>query len=98
MRRGAKRYSLVEPARGLDIGQHQRGSAIGHQRTVGALERTGNKGILLADVAAELETQILAHLRVGIANTVLVVLGGDHRQRVGLVTPALEIATRDLAE
>ena len=42
--------------------------------------------------------EILAHLRIGIVDAVLVVLGGDHRQRVRLVAIALEIGLRDLAE
>ena len=98
MRGRAERDRLVELQRGLDVGQHQRRRAVGHQRAVGALERTGDERILLADVAAELEAQILAQLRVRIADAVLVVLRRDHGERVGLVAPALEIEPGDLAE
>ena len=62
------------------------------------LSGPATNGILLADVAAELEAEILAQLRVGIADAVLVVLRRDHGQRVGLVAPALEIEPGDLAE
>ena len=40
MLRGAEHDRLVEPQRGLDIGQHQRRRAVRHQRAIGALERT----------------------------------------------------------
>ena len=98
MRGRAERDRLVEPQRGLDVGQHERSGAVGDQRAVGALERAGDERIFLADVAAELEAQILAQLRVRIADAVLVVLGRDHGERVGLVAPALEIEPGDLAE
>ena len=48
MRGRAERDRLAQPQRGLDVGQHQRGRAVGHQRAVGALERTGDERILLA--------------------------------------------------
>src|SRR6266545_532878 len=56
------------------------------------------RGVFLALGAAELEAKILAHLRIGVGDAVLVVLGRDHRQRVRLVAIFLEIALRDLAE
>jgi hypothetical protein len=59
---------------------------------------SGPERILLADVAAELVAEILAKLRVRIADAVLVVLRRDHRQRVGLVAPALEVESGDFAE
>src|SRR5712691_6926560 len=83
---------------GFRIGQHQRRRAIRHQRAIGALQRSGHKRILLAFGTAELIAEILAQLRVGIGDAVLMVLGGDHRQRVGLVAVFLEIGLRDLAE
>ena len=69
---------LAHGERGLDVGEHQRGGAVGHQRAVGALERTRHERVLLALGAAELEAEILAHLRIGIGDAVLVVLGRDH--------------------
>jgi len=43
----------------------------------GALQGAGDKRILLAFGAAELVAKILAHLRIGIGDAVLVVLGRD---------------------
>ena len=51
---GAERHRLAQPQRGLDVGQHQRGGAVGHERAVGALQRTGDARVLLAFGAAEL--------------------------------------------
>ena len=62
------------------------------------LSGPGDERILVAGVAAEVIAEVLAHLRVGIADAVLVVLGRDQGQRVGLVAPALEIERGDLAE
>src|SRR6202034_4652832 len=67
-------------------------------RAIGALERTGDARVLVALGAAEIVAEIFSDLRIGIADAVLVVLGGDARQRVGLVAPALEIEAGDLAE
>ncbi len=61
-------------------------------------KRAGDEGILLAFGAAELVAQVLAHLRVRIADAVLVVLRRNHGQRVGLVAVFLEIKRGDLAE
>ncbi|KAF1852476.1 hypothetical protein Lal_00037208 [Lupinus albus] len=77
---------------------HQGGCTIGNERAVGALERTGHIRILVGDRAAEIETEILAHVGIGIDHAVLVILGRDHRQRIGLVTEAIEVALGDLAE
>src|SRR5262249_41168586 len=74
------------------------GSAVGDQRTVGPFERTGDKRILVALTAAELVAEILADLRVGISDAVLVVLRSDQRQRIGLVAVFLEVRVGDLAE
>ena len=95
---GAEHDRLAELERSIDIAQHQRGRAVGNRRTIGALERTGDARVLLAFLAAEGVPEILAQLRVWVADAVPVVLGGDACQRVGLVAPALEIAVGDLAE
>ena len=95
---GAEGDRLAELERGLDVGEHDRGGAVRHQRAIGALERAGDERIFLALGAAEIVAEILAHLRVRIADAVLVVLGGDHGQRIGLVAPFLEIEAGDLAE
>src|SRR6516164_4242678 len=75
-----------------------RGGAVGYERAIGALQRARHKGIFLALLAAEIEAQVLAHLRIGIGNAVLVVLGGNQRQRIGLIAVFLEIEAGDLAE
>ena len=61
-------------------------------------KRTGDEGVLLAFGAAEVVAEVLAHLRVRVADAVLVVLRRDHRERVGLVAIFLEIEPGDLAE
>ena len=94
----AERHRLTELERGADIGEHDRGRAVGDQRAVGALERPGDARVLLALGAAEVVAQVLADLRIRIADAVLVILGGNARQRIRLVAPALEIESRDLAE
>ena len=94
----AERHRLAELERGRDVGQHDGGGAVRDQRAVGALERTGDARVLLALGAAEIVAEVLADLRVRIADAVLVVLGGDARERVRLVAPALEIEAGDLAE
>ena len=55
-------------------------------------------GFFSLTCAAELEAEVLAHLRIGIVDAVLVVLRRDRRQRVGLVAVALEIALGDAPE
>ncbi len=95
---GAEYDRLLHLQGSLDIGEHQRRGPVGHQRAIGALERSGDARVLLALFAAKLVTEILADLRVGIIHAVLVVLGGDARERVRLVAPALEIKAGDLAE
>ncbi len=89
---------LAHGFRGFGIGQHQRRGAVRNQRAIGALQGSGHERVLLAFGAAEFIAKVLAQLGVGIGDAVLVVLGGDHRQRVGLVAVFLEIALRDLAE
>ena len=98
MLRGAERDRLVHLQRRLDVGEHHRGRAVRHERAVGALQRSRDERVLLALAAAELEAEILAQLRIRIADAVLVVLRRDHRERVGLVAVFLEIGIRDLAE
>ncbi len=88
----------VELQRGFDIGEHKRGGAVGNERAISALERPGNERIFVALGAAEIIAEILAELRVRIANTVFVVLGGDAGERIRLIAPALEIQCGDLAE
>ena len=90
-RRGTPRPCFM-PQRGLDVGQHEGGGAVGDQRAVGALQRAGDDRVLVGDGAAELVAQVLAQLRLGVGAAVLVVLGGDRGQRVGLVAVALEVA------
>src|SRR5262245_3988995 len=98
MRGRAERDRARQPQRGLDVGQHHRRRAVGDQRTIGALEWTSDKRILVGSVAAELETKILAQLRIRIADAVLMILGGDRGERIGLVTPTLEIEAGDFSE
>ncbi len=95
---GAERHRLAEPQRGRHVGEHDGGGAVGDQRAVGALERTGDPRVLLALGAAELVAEVLADLGERVGDAVAVILGGDARQRIGLVAPALEIQPRDLAE
>jgi hypothetical protein len=82
----------------VTICEHDGRGAVGDQRAIGALERTRDIRVLVAFGAAELVAEILAHLRPGIVDPVLVVLGGDRRQAVGLVAVFLEVAVGDLAE
>ena len=73
------------------------GFTVGDQGTVGTLERAGDDRVLVRDVPAEFVADpCVAAPRGGAA--VLVVLGGDRGQRVGLVAVPLEVALRDLAE
>src|SRR6185437_4198127 len=95
---GTKRNGFFQPERGLDIGKDYRSGAVRYQRTIGPLERTGNERILFAFGTAEFVAEVLAHLRVGIADTVFMVFGRDHGQRIGLIAPFLEIESGDLAE
>src|SRR5215467_12869432 len=94
----AHRHRLAHGACGLLVGEHDRGGAIGDERAIGALERTGNERILLALAAAEVIAQVLAHLREWVADAVLVVLGRDARQRIGLITVFLKIKRSDTAK
>jgi hypothetical protein len=98
MRSRAERNGLAQTQRGLDVGQHHRRRSVRHQGTIGALERPGDERVLLAGGAAEIVAQILAQLRVGVADAVLVIFRRYHRQRVGLVAPALEVEIRNPAE
>ena len=95
---GAEHHRLVSGERGLDVGQHDRRGAVGDQRAIGALQRAGDQRVLVRDGAAEFVAEILLHLRQRVGDAVLVVLGGDARQRVGLVAVALEIGLGDVAE
>ena len=94
----AEHHRLAHAERGLHVRQHQRSRAVGDERAIGALERAGHERILVAFGAAEIESEILAQLRVRIGDAVLVILGRDAGQRVGLVAVFLEIKPGDLAE
>ena len=74
---GAKHDGLVELQRCLDIRQHQGRGAVRDQRAVRTFQRTGDARILVALGAAEIVAEILADLRVGVADAVLVIFGGD---------------------
>ena len=94
----AEHDRLAEFQRRVDIGKHDRRGAVGNQRTVGALERPGDARVLFALGPAEVVAEVFANLRVRVADAVLVVFRGDLRQCVGLIAPALEIKSGDLAE
>src|SRR5262249_346374 len=68
------------------------------QRAVGALKWSGNDRVLVGDGAAKFVAQILLHLGERVGDAVLMVLGGDPRERIGLVAIALKIALSDLPE
>ena len=95
---GTEHDRLVELQRGVDVGENERGGAVGNRRTIGALERPGDARVFVALLAAEFVAEILADLRVRIADAVLVVLGGNAGERIRLIAPALEIKRGDLAE
>ena len=95
---GAEHDRLAEFERGVDIGEHHSGGAVRNRRAIGALERAGDARVLLAFGAAEFVAEILAQLRVRVADAVLVVLGGDLRQRIRLVAPALKIEAGDFSK
>ena len=91
-------HRLWRGFRRLRIHQHQRGGAVRHRRTIGALQRPGDERILLALGTAEVVAEILAYLREGIGYAIPVILRRDHRQRIRLVAVFLEVGLRDLAE
>ena len=62
------------------------------------LSGPATNGFLSLSVRQNSIAEILAHLRVRIADAVLVVLGRDHGERVRLVAVFLEIESGDLAE
>src|SRR6476469_8127059 len=94
----AKGDGLFQSKCGLYIREHDGRGAIRYERTVGTFKRTCHEGILFTLCPAEIVTQVLAHLSVGIADAVLVILGSDRGQRVRLIAPFLEISPGDLAE
>ena len=51
-------------------------------------------GFFSRHVRQNVKAEVLAHLRVGVVDAVLVVLRRDRRQRIGLVAVALEVAAR----
>ena len=95
---GAEAHGAARGARHVALGDHDGGGAVADQGAVGALQRPGDEGVLLALGAAELVAQILAHLRIGVVHAVLVVLRGDGGERVGLVAMLLEIGLGDAGE
>ena len=95
---GAEHHRFTHAARGVLVGQHQGRGAVGDRRAIGALERTGDDRVLLAFAPAEFIAEILAHLGIGIADAILVVLRRDHRERVGLIAVFLKIQPGDASE
>ena len=95
---GLEADRLAHGACGLFVRQHQRRGAIRDQRTIGPLQRRCNVRVFLADGAAEVVAEVLAHLRERVVHAVLVVLRRDRRQGIGLVAVALEICLGDAAE
>ena len=95
---GAEADRPLQTLRRLGIRHHQGRRAVRDQRAVGAPQGCGHVGVLLRDSVAEVEAEILPQLRVGIADAVAVVLGGDPGQLLAAVAVALEIARRDPPE
>src|SRR6185437_14882652 len=89
--RGAEGDRLLHAERRADIGQHDRGGAVGHWRAVGALQRTGDERVLVRRRAAELVGEFLLEVGERVPGAVLVRLDGDLGERVGLVAVALEV-------
>src|ERR1700730_8035056 len=95
---GTEDHGFFHRQRGFDIGEHQCRRAVGDRRAIGALQGTGHIRIFFTFAAAEIESEVLAQLRIGIRDSVLVILGGDHGERVRLVAVFLKIQRRDPAE
>src|SRR4029077_11427051 len=89
---------FAELERSADIGEDDAAPPVRDERAIRALERPRHARIFFALGAAELIAQVLADLGVRIAHAIAMSLGGDARERVGLITPALEITRRDLTE
>ena len=98
VRRGAEGHRPPHLGRDLPFGDDEGRGAIGDERAIGPLQGSGHERVLVRFLPAEREAEILAHLRVRIADAVLVVLGGDHGERIGLVAVPLEVGGGDLAE
>jgi hypothetical protein len=94
----AERDRFAELERSAYIGKDDGGRTVRDQRAIRALERSRHARIFFAFGAAELVAQVLADLGIRIGHTIAMVLGGDARQCIGLITPALEITRCDLAE
>jgi hypothetical protein len=94
----AHRHGLAHGTRRLLVSEHDGRGAIGDERAVGALERACHERVLVALAPAEIIAQVLAHLRERIANAVLVVLGRDASERVGLIAVFLKIERRNATE
>ena len=95
---GAEGDRFAELERGRNIGQDDGGGAVGDEGAVRAFERARHARILLTLGPAELVAEVLANLGKRVAHAVLVILGGDPRKRVRLVSPALEVTRGDLPE
>jgi hypothetical protein len=74
------------------------GGTFGHQGAVRALQGPGHEGVLLRRRAAEVESEVAPHVGVGVGHAVVVVLGGDGRQRIGRVAIAPAVLGGDLPE
>ena len=98
VRGGAERDRLAEPERGLDVGQHDRGGAVGDERAVGALERARRRADSSRSRCGRSRSRDpCASARRDCRRRSC---GSSRRsgERVGLVAPALEIESGDLAE
>jgi len=65
--------------------------------SIGALQRSRHERFFSLSERQTHSRNPCRSCRIGIGDAVLMVLGGDHRQRVGLVAVFLEIGLRDLA-
>ena len=95
---GAKQYGFVHGHGGFHVGEDNGGGAIGDRRAIGALQRARYEWIFFGLVAAEIIAQVFLEMGQFVDRSVGVVLGGDLRQRIGLVAIFLEIAIGDAGE
>ncbi|MFM8342449.1 MAG: sigma factor-like helix-turn-helix DNA-binding protein, partial [Methylomonas sp.] len=79
-------------------GNDQGCGAVRHQRAVGAFQGARHKGIFLGGRATEVKAQIAAHVCIGVAHAVRMVLGRDGGQGIRLVAVAIEVLLRDLTK
>src|SRR6185312_3382246 len=95
---GPEPDSPGEARRGLLVGYDERGGAVGYERAIRSPERPRDIRVLVADKVTELESEILAKLRVRVRDAVPVVLGRNAGELRAAVAVALEVALRDPAE